>query len=74
MKKKKDSYNLLFYVVNSTPTMKKFDTMEEMGEFVEKFQKKYPDHMSIDSGHWIDYVISDVRGEIHFFTDGIKVT
>ena len=66
-------YNTLFYVENSTPILQKFDTMEEMGKFVAKFQKKYPDHMSIDSGNWIDYVISDVRGDVHFFTDGIVV-
>ena len=66
-------YNLLVYVLNSTPHMRKFDTMEQMGKFVEKFQKKYPDYMSIDSGNWIDYVISDIRGEISFFTDGISV-
>lgn len=61
------------YVVDSSPKMRKFKSLEDMATFVDKFQKKYPDHMAMESGHWIDYVITGVTGEVTFFTDGIKL-
>lgn len=73
MKKKTKEYNLLVYVEDSSLSMKKFDTFKKMGEFVAKFQKKYPDHLASDSGYWIDYCITQVHGDVHFFTDGIKI-
>ncbi len=76
MKKKSQKtkkYNLLMYVADSSPKIKRFDSMEKMGKFVEKFHKKYPEHMCANSGYWIDYVVTGVTGEVHFFTDGIKV-
>lgn len=76
MKKKTEAnkpYNLLVYVENCSTKMKKFDSTDKMGKFVEKFQKKYPDHLAIDSGYWIDHCIMGVTGPIHFFTDGIEV-
>lgn len=68
--KKNESYNLLYYVSNSTPHMKKFETVYEMNKFIKRFQKKYPDDMSRNSGSWIDHAVHNVRGEIHFFSDG----
>jgi hypothetical protein len=73
MKKKFKEYNLLVYVDDSELKMKKFDSFEEMGKFVEKFQKKYPDHLASDSGYWIDYCITKIHGDVHFFTDGISL-
>lgn len=71
--KNSSEYQLLMYVEDSIPKLKKFSTMEEAGKFVDKFQKKYPDYMSTESGHWIDFVVTGVTGDIHFFTDGIEV-
>lgn len=73
MKKKTKEYNLLVYVDDSILKMKKFYSFEEMGKFVAKFQKKYPDHLASDSGYYIDYCITKIRGDIHFFTDGIDL-
>ncbi len=73
MKKKNKEYQLLMYVENSCPRIKKFDTKKQMGQFVESFQKQYPDHMAMESGYWIDYCIFGVTGEVCFFTDGLEV-
>lgn len=67
------TYNLLVYVLDSTNKIKRFDSTEKMGKFIDSFLKKYPDYMSNDSGNWIDYAITDVGGEVHFFTDGLEV-
>lgn len=72
MKKKNKTYQLLVFIEDCSMKMKKFDTKEEMGKFVADFHKKYPGHLAIDSGYWIDYCIFDVSGEIVFFTDGVK--
>lgn len=70
---KSKNYHLLYYVVDSTPKFKKFTTKESMGKFIDKFNKDHPDYLSMDSGDWIDFAITDVQGEIHFFTDGLEV-
>lgn len=72
-KKKAEVYHLLMYVVNSNPKIKRFDSVEKMAKFVEAFQKKHPDHLASESGDWIDYCITKVSGDVHFFTDGIEV-
>lgn len=66
-------YSLLVYVVDSVLTMKKFKNMEQMGKFVEKFHKKHPNHLDSCSGHWIDFIVENVQGPVHFFTDGIDL-
>lgn len=63
----------MIYVSNCELKMKKFDSFEKMGKFVKSFWKKYPDHLSVDSGYWIDYAITGITGDVHFFTDGLKV-
>jgi hypothetical protein len=79
MKKNKKStkenqvYYLAAYVLDSNPKMKKFDSFEKMGKFVKEFQEEHPDHMSIDSGDWIDFVITGIVGDVYFFTDGIEL-
>jgi hypothetical protein len=72
-KKAKEKYHLLMYCEDSAPMIKKFDTTEKLSKFIQDFQKRYPDHMSLDSGYWIDYAVTEVEGEVHFFTDGITV-
>jgi hypothetical protein len=73
MKKKQVKHHLLMYVVNSSPAIKKFTSMDKMEKFVKEFQKKYPDEDAINTGSWIDYVVTGVTGEIYFFVDGIEV-
>jgi hypothetical protein len=70
---KNNSYNLLMYTEDSSPKIKRFNTLQQAQDFVDKFNKKYPDHMSFDSGSWIDYLVTEVSGNVHFFTDGITV-
>jgi len=71
--KKIKKYHLLNYVEDCSIKLKKFDTPEEMGKFIENFQKEHPDHLSSDSGYWIDYAVMGVSGEIRFFTVAIEV-
>lgn len=67
-------YHLLVYVDNSNMRMKKFSTTKKMGQFIDRFLKKYPDYASGDSGYWIDFTIENVSGPVRFFTDGIKLS
>ena len=71
--KKAKKYHLLSYVLNSEPKLKKFTSKLEMGRFIDKFLKDHPDYMATESGDWIDFCISDISGEVHFFTDGLEV-
>jgi hypothetical protein len=71
--KKTDSFNLLVYVEKCSPKMKKFESEREMGEFIDNFYKTYPDYMSSDSDYWIDFAVTGVTGEVHFFTDGVEL-
>jgi hypothetical protein len=79
MKKKKAKaksnkpYHLLVYIEKCSTKMKKFDTKEEMGRFVDDFNKKHPDYADQYSDYWVDYAITDVSGDIHFFTDSMRV-
>ena len=71
--KKTKEYHLLMYVFDSSPRIKKFTSTEKMKDFIDSFLKKYPDHMSVDSGTWIDYIVTGVTGDVHFYTDGLEV-
>lgn len=77
MKKNKESnkgsYHLLMFVQKSEPCIKRFYSAKKLGEYVDKFLKKYPDYASVGADNWIDYCIMDINGPIHFFTDGLKV-
>src|ERR1035437_10124055 len=66
-------YNLLMYVEDSSPKIKKFVSMKDMEKFVSDFEKKYPDPDGPRDGNWIDYCVTDVSGKITFFTDGISL-
>lgn len=68
-----DVYHILMYVENCTPKIKKFKTTDELGKFVDAFNKQYPDYASVDSGYWVDFCVTGIAGDIHFFTDGIEV-
>ncbi len=72
--KNSEAYHILMYMEDSSPKIKKFKTTDELGKFVDKFNKKHPDYASPDSGYWIDLAVTGVTGEIHFFTDGIEVS
>ena len=66
-------YHLLMYVLNCESKIKKFSTTDEMGKFIDKFNKKYPEALASESGNWTDYAITDISGDVHFFTDSIEV-
>lgn len=75
MKKKTvKPYHLVMYVENSTPFIKKFVSLKKTQEFVDKFEKKYPDEAAMESGYWIDFVITGVTGKLAMYTDGIEIT
>lgn len=62
-------YNLVMYVANCTPKIKKFADLKKANAFVKKFQKQYPDSLAMDTGYWIDYMVQDVHGEVVFLAD-----
>jgi hypothetical protein len=70
---KQEPYHLLMYVEDSSPKLKRFKTTDELGRFVDDFNKRYPDYASIDSGYWIDFAVTYVLGDVHFFTDGLEI-
>ena len=72
-KKKSEVYDLLVYVEDCSQKIKRFDSSEKMGKFIDKFYKKHPDYASNNADNWIDYAITGVTGSVHFFTDGIEV-
>ena len=72
-KANKETYHLLVYVLDSEPKIKKFKSKLALGKFVDKFVKDYPDYLGAESGNWVDYAVTDVIGEVTFFTDGLKV-
>ena len=69
--KKKKSYNLLMYVVDCSPRIKKFGSLKEMQTFIDDFNKKYPEEHYGDN--WIDYVVTNVHGSVRMITSGISV-
>jgi hypothetical protein len=68
-KKSKQKYHLLMYIEDSNPKLKKFLSTQEMGKFIDEFGKKYPGQEAADAGFWIDFAITNVGGEVHFFTN-----
>lgn len=66
-------YHILMYVLDSTPKLKRFETIQEMGRFIDKFNKKYPESEASNSGNWTDLAITYIKGEVHFFTDGMEL-
>ncbi len=55
------SQNLVLYVQNNEPSIKLFSDPKKAMKFVDKFTKDNPDPQD---GYWIDFVITDIRGEI----------
>lgn len=72
-KKANKIYHILKYVTHDDNKIKSFDSIEELGSFIDNFYKEYPNYADFDSPNWIDYAITGITGDIHFFTDGIKV-
>lgn len=71
--KKNKEFHLISYVLDSSPKLKKFSSVDAMAKFVEKFHRDHPEHMSSKSGDWIDFVITNITGKVTFFTDGIDL-
>jgi hypothetical protein len=63
-KAKKTKYNLLMYVANSSPKIKRFDDIKDLNSFVAKFDLKYPDATAGETGYWIDYAVTGITGEL----------
>lgn len=72
-KKNNKPYHLLVYVANCVTKIKRFESTDKMGKFIDDFNKEYPDSDAADTGYWVDYAITNVEGDVHFFTDGMKV-
>ena len=66
-------YQLLFYCVNSDPKIKRFETTDELGKFIDAFNKKYPESQAQESGSWTDFAVTGIFGDVYFFTDGLQV-
>lgn len=66
MKKSTSSkkYHLLAYVENSSSRLKKFNSLKALNKFVHDFNKKYPDHLAVQTGYWIDYCITGITGDV----------
>jgi hypothetical protein len=60
------SSHYVHFVENCTPGLKKFNSEKAAIAFVRKFQKENP-HPA--DGYWVDFLISDVRGNTIFFDD-----
>ena len=61
------------YVEDSEPKLKKFKTTLELGKFIDAFNKDHPEAEASNSGYWTDYCVTNITGDIHFFTDGITL-
>lgn len=71
--KKSNKYHLLVYVKDCETKLKKFDSEQEMGKFMDQFCKDHPNFLDLDSDNWLDYCIVGITGDVHFFTDGLSV-
>jgi hypothetical protein len=60
------AFSVVYYVVDSSPKLARFKTKKDATVFIEKFQKENP---SPHDGYWIDFLISDVRGDITYFDE-----
>jgi hypothetical protein len=58
--KKDKKYSLVVYVVDSSPTVKKFKDAEKAMDFVYRFTNEHP---NVSDGYWVDYVITDIKGD-----------
>ena len=59
--------NFVLYVENSSPRLKKFNSIKTLRKFVADFQKKHRD-TGLEDGYWLDLVATDV-GELEIYTD-----
>jgi hypothetical protein len=71
--KKNKEYHLLVYVEKAALKIKRFETTQELGEFIDAFNKKHPEYANDNSDYWTDFAVTGVTGETYFFTDGLKV-
>ena len=71
--KTEKEYHLLMYVEDCQSKIKKFNSTKKMGEFIDQFLKDNPDYASNLSDNWIDYTVTNITGDVHFFTDSMKV-
>ena len=71
--KKNKTYNALVYVEDASTKVRTFSTKEAMGKFMDTFLKEHPDYADKYSDDWLDFAITDISGDITFFTDGMKV-
>jgi hypothetical protein len=71
--KRGEEYQLLVYIVKCETRIKKFATEKEMGQFIDGFLKEHPEYQEEYSENWIDFALTGVTGDVHFFTDGVAV-
>lgn len=61
----KKPYHVVYYTVDSTPAMRKFNSIEDMETFFKEFKKRYPKEDKL-SGTFLDFSITNISGEIKF--------
>ena len=59
------SYHMVYYVEDSTPAMRKFNTLEDMETFFKEFEARYPKECEWD-GYYLDFCVTNIFGEITF--------
>lgn len=76
MKKKKAvaPYHILVYIEKCEQRIKKFKTEKEMGKFIDNYYKLHPEYADKYSDYWVDFAVTNISGDVHFFTDSLKVT
>lgn len=71
MKKKAETYQLLFYSESCTPKFKKFKTVPEAEAFAGQFILKHK-AADTEADNWVDCLIKDVVGGITVYTQGVQ--
>lgn len=72
--KKGEVYQILVYMEEGETKLKRFRTTDELGKFIDAFNKVHPESQAGETGYWTDFAITGITGDVHFFTDGMEVT
>lgn len=60
-KKQTKSFHIIHYVEDSTPKLKKFNSISKLNDFRLKFESDHPNGER--DGYWVDFIITDVHGK-----------
>lgn len=62
MSKKSKPFHLVYYVEDSVPMMKKFNSISKLDAFRQKFETNYKGKLM--DGWWIDFIVTDIHGKV----------